>query len=175
MPLGWRPTWFGRAATGDPNTGDAWFVLDPTDCPDPALDTRAFMMLGDVEALHCYGRTDIEFVGWIPGPAAIQPAPPLCAVANDVPSAWLFCSDGYSLSVRANDTEVVSIEIFVDPESDLKLAYPGNFPIVVGHLDDPAARDCDAAIPAGWPVFPAHVVLECRTRFVLTSLGGMAP
>ncbi|HEX6473897.1 MAG TPA: hypothetical protein VF114_02275, partial [Candidatus Limnocylindria bacterium] len=53
------PAWFGWAATGDPATGDAWFVDHPTDCPDPSLDLRAFMMLGDVEALHCYGNQQI--------------------------------------------------------------------------------------------------------------------
>jgi hypothetical protein len=167
------PTWFGWAATGT-KEGDAWFVLDPTDCPDSNSDARAFMMLGDVEALHCYGDEEIEFVGWIPGPTALR-EPPTCEVANDVRAAWLFCSGGYALSVQANDTEVVSIEIFVDPKSDVQLAYPGNYPIVVGHVDHPAARGCDAAIPAGWPVTAAQVVLECRTRFVLTNLGGVGP
>jgi hypothetical protein len=167
------PTWFGWAATGT-KEGDAWFVLDPSDCPDPSSDPRAFMMLGNVEALHCYGDDEIELTGWIPGPGALRD-PPACDIANDVPAAWLFCPDGYSVSVQANDTEAVSIEIYVDPQSNVELAYPGNYPMVSGRLDHPDARGCDAAIPAGWPVIPAWVVLDCRTRFVVTAFGGRGP
>lgn len=167
------PTWFGWAAIGEPDAGDAWFVLDPTECPEPGLDPRAFMMLGDVEALHCYGGEEIEFVGWIPGPEAIR-EPGTC-VGEEVYAKWLFCPGGYSMIVHANDTEVVAIELYVDPESNTDLAYPGNFPIVVGHLDDPAARDCDDAIPPGHPIVPGWAVLDCRTRFVVTTLAGVAP
>lgn len=167
------PTWFGWAAVGDPETGDAWFVEDPTDCPDPTQDPRAFMMLGDVEALHCYGNREIEFSGWIASPEAIT-EPGECG-ANDVPAAWLSCPDGYSMRVRANDFEVVDIELFVDPDSGVELAYPGHWPIVVGHFDHPDAAECETATPAGHPIDPDGVNLFCRTRFVLTLLGGVGP
>jgi len=131
------------------------------------------MMLGDVEALHCYGNQDIQFVGWLPGREAMREL--AGCVGNDVAAKWLWCSDDYALSVLANDSEVVSMEVFVDPENRDELAYPGHWPIVIGHLDDPVASECDAAIPAGWPLDPDAEILFCRTRFVLTLLGGVGP
>ncbi|HEX6475261.1 MAG TPA: hypothetical protein VF114_09290, partial [Candidatus Limnocylindria bacterium] len=167
------PAWFGWAATGDPATGDAWFVDDPTDCPDPSLDLRAFMMLGDVEALHCYGNQQIEFTGWLPGRQPLRNLGE--CIGNDLAAKWLWCSEEYAMRVWANDSEEVSIDVFVDPKTRRQLAYPGNFPIVVGHFDDPAASDCDDVTPAGWPIDPEAVVLQCRSRFVLILLGGVGP
>jgi hypothetical protein len=167
------PTWFGWAATGQSDGSDAWFVLDPSDCPEPSLDPRAFMMLGDVEALHCYGGSEIEFTGWIPGQEAIRD-PRTCLDRFGAPTPWLFCADGYSMIVSANDIEAVTIELFVDPAGGLDIAYPGNYPIVVGHLDDPLALGCADVIPMG-AVDPARVELDCRVRFVVTTLGGVAP
>jgi len=168
------PIWHGWAATGDPQTGQAWFVDDPTtNCPDPALDTGAFMMLGDVEALHCYGNQDIRFTGWLPGNEGISDL--AGCVGKDVGAKWLWCSEEYALRVWASNSEEVYIDVFVDPKTRRQLAYPGHWPIVVGHFDDPAASECDAATPDGWPMDPDAVSTMCRSHFVLTLLGGVGP
>ena len=68
------PAWLGWAATGDPASGTKWFVDDPSACPDPGADARAFMMLGDYEAIHCYRGLQLTFVGWLrPAPSTTEP------------------------------------------------------------------------------------------------------
>lgn len=168
------PGWFGWAAMGNPETGDAWFVDDPTEhCPDPGLETRAFMMLTEVEALHCYGSRQIQFTGWL---TRYRPMRDLAeCVGKDVAAKWLWCSEEYALRVWANDSKDASIDVFVDSKTRRQLADPGHWPIVVGHFDDPAASECDDVTPDGWPVDPEAVTFQCRANFVLTMLGGVGP
>lgn len=166
------PVWFGWAATGDPQTGEPWFVDDPTDCPDPSLEPRDFMMLGDVEALHCYSGRDLEVTAWLPE-AGLNVAP-VCP-AEDVAARWLYCPDGYSARVWAVEDEAVWLEVFVDPASSVEFTSTGYWAIIVGHHDDPAAEGCDAAISAGHPIYPAWAILNCRAHFVVTQLAGAAP
>ena len=163
------PVWFGWAAIADPASEDQWFVEDPTDCPDPASgDSRAIMMLGDIEALHCYADDQLELPGWLPSESL-----------NDVPScpngdvAWLMCPQPSGL-LFANQDEVVAIELFVDPASGLDLGITTGHVTVIGHLDDPAAEACNTAF-VGHPDNPVLRQLNCRAKFVVDRVAVVAP
>lgn len=166
------PVWFGWAATGNAETGDPWFIDDPTDCPDPATDGAAVMLLPDIEALHCYGGQQLVLTGWLPEAGLHEPF----QCPTGVPSlTWLYCPDAYAATIFAVDDQAVSIEVFIDPASGEEFTGVDYWPIVMGHHDDPAAQGCDDAISPGHPIYPQLAVLECRARFVADQLGAVAP
>jgi hypothetical protein len=163
------PAWFGWAAIADPSSGAAWFADDPTDCPDPAAgDSDAIMVLGDVEALHCYAGQQIELHGWLPERLSDGPGCP----GEDV-GAWLICEPSGSL-FAAPDV-ATSIELYVDPASEVDLSIaPTGYVTVIGHVDDPAAHSCYTAF-IGDVYDPELMELNCRARFVVDLIGAVAP
>jgi hypothetical protein len=164
------PAWFGWAAIADPSSGDAWFADDSTDCPDPAAgDSHAIMVLGDVEALHCYAGQQIELHGWLP--EALTDGS-LCPLGEA--GAWLVCGEpSGSLFVAPDDA--TSIELYVDPASEVDPTIaPTGYVTVIGHVDDPAADVCDTAV-VGHPINPTLVELNCRTSFVVDLIGAVGP
>lgn len=165
------PVWVGWAAIADPATGDSWFADDPSQCPDPSGDSRAIMMLGDVEALHCYSGRELELRGWLPAESVTEPY--RCLIVDES-VGWLFCG-GPVGTLWATADEAVTIDLFVDPSSDVDLSATTGQVTMFGHVDDPAARFCDDAIPAGHPVDPETTELNCRTRFVVDRIGGLTP
>lgn len=159
--------WLGWAATGPAND---WFVADPTNCPDPSTDLRAFAMLGDFAALHCAGDEEMQIVGWLHEyPTTPEPTPCPAVGISDAPD-WLWCHARFWEALYVNQDEAVFIDLFVDPDSGVVLPHDGRWVSVTGHMDDPRAADCDKSIPAGWPVSPDTAIPECRARFVVTDL-----
>jgi hypothetical protein len=166
------PVWFGWAATGDPATRTAWFAPDPSDCPDPSSETEAFMTLGDLEALACYGDRPIEFTAWLP-PGGLNEAfgcPTLSGRLN-----WLTCPGDHVATVYASPDSAVSLELRVETGSGNEFTRDGYWAIVVGHLDHPASEDCDNEIYPGHPIPGGLAVLDCRANFVVTLHGAVAP
>ena len=164
------PAWFGWAAIADPASGDAWFAEDPTDCPNPAAgDSRTIMVLGDVEALHCYAGQQIELHGWLPAESLTDG--PGCP--GEEFGAWLMCGPSGSLFAAPDDA--TSIELYVDPTSevDLSIAPIGNV-TVIGRVDDPAADSCYTAF-VGDLTNPVLMELNCRAKFVVDLIGAVAP
>lgn len=158
------PIWHGWAAVGDPSTGEAWLVSDPTDCPDPAADMAAFATLGDYEAIHCYGSSQITFPAWlVHDPAALGQ----CA-ANDVPSRWLWCHDGWTAYPGPN--EITNVGLFFDPNAGVSPAADQRMAQITGHHDDPAAAGCAEAAVAESGIPPATAARDCRGRFVVTAI-----
>jgi hypothetical protein len=166
------PVWRGWAAVGGRPAADPWFELAPADCPDPSSETRAFMMLGDVEALHCYGDRELDFTAWL-GPSGLN-EPSACPTER-ASLAWLYCPAGYAAVVQADPEEGVTLELFVEPGSGAEFTRSGYWAIVVGRLDHPSSQQCGEAIRAGDPISPANAILDCRTRFVVTLHGAVAP
>jgi hypothetical protein len=163
------PAWFGWAAMADASTGDAWFADDATACPDPASgDSRAVMMLGDVEALHCYAGRQLELPGWLSADSLTEGPP--CEL-GDV--TWLVCEPA-SGTLYADPAEEVTIGLYVDPTSDIDLSAANGQVTVLGHVDDQAAEACGTAFP-GHPVNPMLTELNCRTKFVVDSIALVAP
>jgi hypothetical protein len=64
------------------------------------------------------------------------------------------------------------MKISIDPATGLAMPSRGQWVEVVGHLDDPAARDC-APVASG-SQDPVRVVLTCRTEFVAESVTPVA-
>ena len=166
------PVWFGWAATGNAETGDPWFIDDPTDCPDPAASGEAVMVLPDIEALHCYGDQQLELTGWLPKEGLHDPGECLTGTQS---LTWLYCPNAVAATMYAVDGQEVSIDMFIDPASGAEFTGHDYWPIAVGHFDDPAAQDCDDAISPGHPIVPQQAVLQCRARFVVDLLGAVAP
>jgi hypothetical protein len=162
------PVWFGWAAIADPVSGDPWFADDPSECPGPDTgDSRAIMMLGDVEALHCFSGDQLVLPGWLP-------AESLSEGCNGVESvSWLVCETGAGTLFAARD-EAVSIELYVDPTSDVDLSATTGQVTVIGHVDHPAARSCRTAF-VGHPDNPVLREVNCRARFVVDRIAVQAP
>jgi hypothetical protein len=133
------------------------------DCPSSPMTVEALVGLAALEALHCYGRTDIVVTGTIDTPASSEP------VAIEYTPEWLagpapahFVGEGGAIGFRAA------------PDSDLEVPERGDVVRVTGHFEDPAATSCRASIaddqedPVELP-HPARVVLDCRATFVWTA------
>ena len=167
------PAWLGWAATGDPASGTKWFGDDPSACPDPGADARAFMMLGDYEAIHCYRGLQITFVGWLkPAPSTTEP--PACPASGDAVARWLSCHERSWETAYANTTEEVSIELFVNPATTIEIPRDGGWVSITGHIDDGAARRCPEAADIGDATSQARAELDCRTHLVVTGLAEAA-
>lgn len=168
------PAWLGWAATGDPASGTKWFVDDPSGCPDPAVDARAFLLLGDYEAIHCYRGLQLTFVGWLrPAPSTTEPTD--CPTTDsDSAAVWLACHKRSWETAYADTLEEVSIELFVDPATSIAIPREGGWFTITGHIDDGAARRCPDAMAVGNASSQAQAELDCRTHFVVTGLAGAA-
>ena len=68
----------------------------------------------------------------------------------------------------------MSIELYVDPASDVELSAATGQVTVRGHVDDPAARTCSTAV-AGHPDDSALGEVTCRSRFVVDRVAAQAP
>ncbi len=168
------PVWLGWAATGDPASGTKWFVDDPSGCPDPAADARAFMLLGDYEAIHCYRGLQLTFVGWLkPAPSTTEPTN--CPSSDsDSAALWLTCHARRWEIAYANTIEAISIELFVDPATSIAIPRDGGWVTITGHIDDGAARRCPESVPASDTIRQARAELDCRAHFVVTGLADAA-
>ena len=168
------PAWLGWAATGDPPSGTDWFVDDPSSCPDPGADARAFMMLGDYEAIHCYRGLQLSFVGLLkPAPSTTEPTD--CPPSDSGSAAlWLSCHARSWETAYANTTEAVSIELFADPATSIAIPREGGWVTITGHIDDGAARQCPETVAIGDAINQAKAELDCRAHFVVTGLAEAA-
>jgi hypothetical protein len=143
-------------ASGD----DPWLeVLDVT-CPASPLTTDQLLDLLPLERLHCYGRSELTVTG------------PLDEFVNE--------SSGTSTPEWLADnpprtTGIGSFSIHVAPDFDGELPDPGSMVRMVGHFEDPAAATCrvDYTLLPDAPS-TAHIVLGCRTRFVMTDVEVLA-
>jgi len=157
-------------------SGTKWFVDDPSACPDPAADARAFMMLGDYEAIHCYRGLQLTFVGWLkPAPSTTEPS--ACPTTDSGSAAlWLTCHARSWETAFVNTTEAVSIELFVDPATSIAIPREGGWVTITGHIDDGAARECTETVAIGDAISQAKAELDCRAHLVVTGLAdGAAP
>jgi hypothetical protein len=175
------PDWLGWVAAGQP--GQPWLDATTLPCPaspmnledlinDPALGPRTAL-----ERLACFGRTSIRVRGWwpqIPDGAGLGGA---CGPVVKPNPFWLVCQNvnynGLVISESAG-FEGVGMKISIDPATGVTMPPRGQWVEVVGHLDDPAARDCAPLSATGGEQDPVKVVLTCRTEFALESVAAVA-
>jgi hypothetical protein len=175
------PDWLGWVAAGQP--GQPWLEATTLPCPaspmnlealidDPALGPRTAL-----ERLACYGSTSIRVRGWwpqIPDGAGLGG---LCGPVVKPNPFWLVCQNvnynGLVISESAG-FEGLGMKISIDPATGVTMPPRGQWVEVVGHLDDPAARDCAPPSGTGGEQDPVKVVLTCRGELVAESVTPVA-
>ncbi len=174
LPSGW-------VAAADKN-GEQWIASDAVSCPETPSDVESLALLNETERdyfeVTCFGGTPISFEARLGSPEA------QCGI--EVPfgtdPTWFDpCQqDGHFLVPADGSTEVALFSAW-EPGVDLSLApepgaSPSSWPVVqvTGTYDHEAARTCTSRqnyVEAGVEApEPARVVLECRTRFVVTAI-----
>jgi hypothetical protein len=170
------PDWLGWAAAGQPGS-QPWLEATTSPCPASPMNLEALIREPSprtpLERLACYGSTSIRVRGWWPQ----LPAGGLggaCGLVVKPNPFWLVCQNvNYNeLVISESAEEVVGIKISIDPATGVTMPPRGQWVEVVGHLDDPAARDC-APVMSG-EQDPVKVVLTCRTELVPESVTPVA-
>jgi hypothetical protein len=174
------PDWLGWVAAGQPD--QPWLAATTLPCPASPMNLDALLSgpspLGPrtaLERLACYGSTSIHVRGWwpqIPADAGLGGA---CGNVVSPNPAWLVCQNvNYNWLVISESAgfEGVPMKISIDPATGVTMPPRGQWVEVVGHLDDPAARDC--APLGGGQQDPVRMVLDCRSEFVAESVTPVA-
>jgi len=144
----------GYVATAD--SGDeAWLVAVDVECPSSPLTTGQFLEMLPLERLHCYGRSDIMVSGI------------LDEVANDPHGA---ATPAWLADVAPRSIGVGGWGIRFAPAIGDDIPAPSTTVRLIGHFEDEAAATCrvDYTLLPDAPS-TAHVVLACRTAFVVTA------
>jgi hypothetical protein len=146
---------------------DRWVAPAETSCPTSPMTAEAIGRLQPLEALSCYGRTEIVVTGTMDHPFHGPMTP------YRFSPGWL--TDDYRRFMR----EAGWIWFRAHPDSGLNAPDPGQIVRVTGHLEHPAATDCRARVdpeffggqvPADFePLSGARVILDCRATFVWTA------
>jgi hypothetical protein len=177
------PDWLGWVAAGQSGS-QPWLEAVTWPCPASPMNLDALVNapapLGPrtaLERLACYGSTSIRVRGWwpqVPDGAGLGGA---CGPVVKPNPAWLVCQNinynGLSISESAG-FEGAAMTISIDPASGVTMPPRGQWVEVLGHLDDPAARDCAPLSATGGEQDPVKVVLTCRTEFALESVTPVA-
>ncbi|MCV0402883.1 MAG: hypothetical protein K5924_04120 [Chloroflexi bacterium] len=137
--------------------------VDPTieqadvSCPSSPMTADELAAVPPLEALHCYGRSELTVTGTVQRREPDEDPPIVFSpswLADPNPELFLATNVGYHPL----------------PESDLEAPEEGDRVRVRGHFEDPAATSCRATAgeDAESPTLPqpARVVLDCRATFV---------
>ncbi len=169
------PDWLGWVAAGQPG-GQAWVAATTLPCAPSPMNVDALVSdsapLGSrtpLERLACYGSTPIRVRGWFPLIPENAGLGGTCGPPSAV--SWLVCLGlNYNTLGTSESAPFGSgIQVAIDPASGVTMPPRGQWLEVVGHLDDPAARDCRDF--GGGEV---SAVLSCRTEFVAESVHPVA-
>lgn len=160
------PIWFGWAAAGNPDEGEAWFEVAEPDCPDPDAETHDFMSLPQRMPLVCYGSDKVSFTAWY---SETQSGREECDADPSI--AWLYCDDA-GQDVWPSESEAVAFErLFIDPEAGISLPERGQWLRLTGAFDHPDSAACgEANGEEGLYDSDDLAVLECRIRYVVTAV-----
>jgi hypothetical protein len=161
-PDGLRERPFGWLAAGS-REGQPWIAAEDLLCPDSS-DIGGILRLAPEERLACYGGRTIQFRASDYG----------CGSADGQPITfepeWLKGSSGCGFGGAQPGGDWLMLRF---PPGASQGFGPGLTYDVIGHFDDPAAATCkgssndpDIAAPSN-----AEAVVECRTEFVVESLG----
>jgi len=169
------PDWLGWVASGQ-SGGPAWLAATTLPCAASPMNLEALFngpaSLGSrtpLERLACYGSTSIRVRGWFPKIPDNAGLGGTCGPAS--PVWWLVCVGLTYNGLVASESAGfgTGIEVAIDPATGVTMPPRGQWVEVVGHLDDPAARNC---APSTMRVFGD--VRTCRTDFVAESVSPVA-
>ena len=146
----------------------AWISAVEVTCPSSPMTAEQIGVLNPMEALHCYGRTDIEITGTLDLPIHGPINPYRYSPGWLTQDSLLFMREAWWITYRPH------------PDADLDSPERGDVVRVTGHFEDPAATDCRVTVDPDFfggeipdefesTVLPARVVLDCRTAFAWTD------
>ncbi len=171
------PAWLGWVAAGQPG-GQPW--LEATSLPCPASPMNAEVLINEptplgyrtaLERLACYGSSSIRVRGWFPKIPDNAGLGGTCGPAS--PVSWLVCQninyDGLVASESAGFTSAW-LKVTINPATGMTMPARGQWVEVVGHFDDPAARNCTPTTEQS----SFGDVLTCRGEFVAESVTPVA-
>ena len=169
------PDWLGWVASGQ-SGGPAWLAATTLPCAASPMNLEALInepaSVGSrtpLERLACYGSRSIRVRGWFPKmPDGLGGA---CGPAS--PVSWLICQNiNYNGLVASESAGFSSpwLKVTINPATGVTMPPRGQWVEVVGHLDDPAARNCR---PTNMDDFFGDV-LTCRTELVAESVSEVA-
>lgn len=158
----------GFVATPLSDDEEAWIAPVEVTCPPSPLTAAEISVLDPLEALHCYGRNEIEITGTLDLPIHGPINPYRYSPAWLTQGSLLFMRDAWWITYRPH------------PDADLEQPERGDVVRVTGHFEDPAATDCRVTVDPDFfggeipddfesTVLPARVVLDCRTAFAWTD------
>lgn len=158
----------GFVATPIGDDDDAWIQEVSVTCPSSPMTAEQIGILDPLEALHCYGRNEIEITGTLDLPLHGPISPYRYTPEWLTQGSLLFLRDAWWITYRPH------------PDAGLEEPERGDVVRVTGHFEDPAATDCRVTVDPDFfggeipdefesTVIPARVVLDCRTAFAWTD------
>jgi hypothetical protein len=158
----------GYVATPVSDDEDAWIEPVEITCPSSPMTAQQIGVLDPFEALHCYGRTEIEITGTLDLPLHGPIDPYRYSPGWLTRDSLLFMRDAWWITYRPH------------PDAGLEPPERGDVVRATGHFEDPAATDCRATVDPDFfggeipdefesSINPARVVLDCRTAFAWTD------
>lgn len=143
---------------------DPWLEATEVACPSSPMTADAIGVLDPLEALHCYGRSEIQVTGTLDLPIHGPISPYRYSPGWLTQDHLEFMRGAWWITYRPH------------PDAGLEQPERGDVVRVTGHFEDPAATSCRATvdpdffggeIPADFEstIHPARVVLDCRASF----------
>ena len=147
---------------------EAWIEPVEVTCPSSPMTAQQIGVLNLLEALHCYGRNEIEITGTLDLPLHGPIGPYRYSPAWLTQGSLLMMRDAWGITYRPH------------PDAGLEEPERGDVVRVTGHFEDPAATDCRVTVDPEFfggeipddfesTVIPARVVLDCRAAFAWTD------
>lgn len=140
--------------------GEATIEEADVSCPTSPMSAEELAAVPPLEALHCYGRSELTITGVVQR-RDVDENPPIryspSWMADPNPELYLAGAIGFHPL----------------PDAGLEPPEEGDQVRVRGHFEDPAATSCRAsAAPDAEPTLPqpARMVLDCRATFVWTEI-----
>ncbi|HEX7195697.1 MAG TPA: SH3 domain-containing protein [Candidatus Limnocylindria bacterium] len=158
----------GFVATPIAASEDPWLTEAETTCPSSPMTAEQIAVLTALEALHCYGRTEIEVTGVVDLPIH-GPLNPYRYSPGWLTQEHLeYLQHAWWISYRPH------------PDAGLETPERGDVVRITGHFEDPAATDCRGTVDADFfggeipaefesTLNPARIILDCRAAFVWTE------
>ena len=158
----------GFVATPISDEEEAWIRQVEVSCPSSPMTAAEIGVLVAVEALHCYGRNEIEITGTLDLPIHGPISPYRYSPGWLTQESLLFMRDAWWITYRPH------------PDADLESPERGDVVRVTGHFEDPAATDCRVTVDPDFfggeipddfesTIVPARVILDCRAAFAWTD------
>jgi hypothetical protein len=160
----------GYVATPIAADEEAWISQVTVDCPTSPMTHDALNALAPLEALHCYGNSEIVVTGTIDDVIGGYEAP------IDYSPSWLAFPFAPPYFVAPDDSPHPPLGFHPHPDADLEPPEPGDEVRVTGHFEDPAATSCEAFVVPEYEgdatellPNPVLLVLNCRATFAWTD------